>query len=138
MIFFLAEMCYIKMYIFVLEASASIHLLLDTSAYYVARCELHHFGGVVFHEPFARVVKQEATFAANRFADQNVCAKESGWVKLYELHIAKRGARAKSQSHAVTSYDVAVGGASEYSTVTACGENDRFCSESSSVPVCML
>jgi hypothetical protein len=76
----------------------------------VARRQIGHFV-VAAHEGIARARAQPAAFAAHRLGDQEralLGVEEARRMKLHELHVGERGARAVRHGHPVSGRDVRI------------------------------
>ena len=63
--------------------------------HHIAAGEVFDGGRVTLHETLAVFVEQKPAFTTHAFSDQHASAGHARWVKLPELHIFKRYARAR-------------------------------------------
>ncbi len=90
----------------------------------VTRGEILCRGRVTLHEALAFGIDQVSALAARAFGDQHAGAVDAGRVKLHELHVFERQARAQHHGIAVTGLGVGAG-ARGISAAVAAGRQHR-------------
>ena len=91
------------------QASAFVDLRLLRTGDHVTRGQLHHVGGVPFHEALSVGVDQVCAFAAGGLGDEHAVALERGGVVLDHLHVHQRRPGSIGERHPVAGADQGVG-----------------------------
>ena len=87
--------------------------------HHIAPGEVFGVRRVAFHEALALIVDQIAAFAAHAFADEAARPRQTGGMKLPELHVLQRQSGAQRHAEAVAGIDVCIGRVAENATCTA-------------------
>ena len=91
-------------------AATLLDLLIHRARHEVARRQILERGRITFHEAFAFAVEQNRAFAAATLGQQHAGVVHARGVKLPELHVLQRNARACRHAQAVAGVDEGVGG----------------------------
>ena len=92
----------------------------------VARGEVLGRGRVALHEALAFGIDQVGALAARAFGDQHAGAVDAGRMKLHELHVFERQARAQHHGVAVAGLGVRAGARGVSAAVAAGGEHGHL------------
>jgi hypothetical protein len=95
--------------LFSAAAPALAHLDRDRTTHHVAGREVLCLRRVALHEALALAVDQETALATHALGDQHPATGDPGRVKLHELHVFERHARAQRHGHAIAGVAQGVG-----------------------------
>ncbi len=83
-------------------------------------------GSISLHKPLSIAVPQDASFASDRFGNQDPQALDAGRMKLEEFHILKGNAASSTDSGAISGICIGIGSDPEHTSEPSCGEKNGF------------